>query len=207
MAGAGLSKAGAVQLLPFLPPDRVGARGLPGPAGPKGDPGSRGPMGMRGPPGECPQHCPFQQCPLAGGPGLGACLPHPDVAEVAWASSDHPSPDLPLLQRCPPAPTNAWAPCNLLLLSLGPSTCSPIPSLKPDAWGWVGPDPALPGFPGEGGQGGWAWAEEEQQCPPPRGQGSCGGRGWHGSPREGSPDPARVGWGMGRASQFERPLR
>ena len=70
-AGAGLSKAGAVQLMRFLPTDRAGARGLPGPAGPKGDPGSRGPMGMRGPPGECTQRCPFQQRPLAGGPGLG----------------------------------------------------------------------------------------------------------------------------------------
>ncbi|XP_040859846.1 EMI domain-containing protein 1 isoform X5 [Ochotona curzoniae] len=64
--GSGMRR---MALRPTAFSDRVGARGLPGPAGPKGDAGSRGPTGMRGPPG--PQGPPGSpgQTGAAGTPG------------------------------------------------------------------------------------------------------------------------------------------
>lgn len=61
------------------PPDRGGARGLPGPTGPKGDTGSQGPIGMRGPPGEHPRHCPLllPRQPLLGDPDRARGGPGP----------------------------------------------------------------------------------------------------------------------------------
>lgn len=129
------------------PPDRVGARGLPGPIGPKGDTGSRGPTGMRGPPGECSRHCPpnfpGQPPPPHHEPWLGPSFPDPNTA-----GQPGPLPLACLTHHCPRGPHVGMGPSKPSFVFTWPLFSGKLlPAGSRPGTGVGSPSPRPPGAP------------------------------------------------------------